>query len=208
MFFRITPVVKNLIILNVVMFIGKWMLQSSNISFNFAMFSPVLDSLLPDYDLFKPYQILSSIFSHAGVNHLFFNMLSLFFLGTMLEDRIDSKSFGIIYLASAFGGMIINELINLLIVYGSVDLPPAGWVLGASGAVAGVIAALATHSPDQQIQLLFPPIPLKLKWLAIIFIAIDLKGGMSGMSDGIAHWVHIGGALTGFLMMKFWYFRR
>ena len=208
MFFRITPVVKNLIILNAVMFVGALMLAKSNISINLAMFSPVIDTLLPDYDLFKPYQLITSVFSHANFKHLLFNMVSLFFLGSMLEERIDSKSFGIIYLASAFGGIVINELINFLIISGSLNLKPSGWVLGASGAVSGIIAALATFSPNQQIQLLFPPIPLKLKWLAIIFIALDLRGGMSGVSDGIAHWVHIGGALTGFLMMKFWYLRR
>ena len=144
--------------------------------------------------------------NHAGFNHLFFNMLTLVFLGTMLERQIDGKSFGIIYLLSAFGGLLINEGVNYLNAFhlgGSLSI-----VLGASGAVSGIVAALATYAPNQEVRLIFPPIPVKMKWLALVFLVMDLRGGVSGVSDGVAHWVHIGGMATGFLLMKFWYLRK
>ena len=133
-------------------------------------------------------------------------MLTLVFLGTMLERQIDSKSFGIIYLLYAFGGLLINEGVNYLNAFhlgGTLSI-----VLGASGAVSGIVAALATYSPNQEVRLIFPPIPVKMKWIAIVFLVMDLRGGVSGVSDGVAHWVHIGGMTTGFLLMKFWYLRK
>jgi membrane associated rhomboid family serine protease len=193
--FQITPVIKNIIIINVLFFIGQMMLPQVT----FAMY-PVFD------DGFKVYQIVTNVFSHAGFNHLFFNMLTLVFLGTMLERQIDGKSFGIIYLLSAFGGLLINEGVNYLNAFhlgGSLSI-----VLGASGAVSGIVAALAAYAPNQEVRLIFPPIPVKMKWLALVFLVMDLRGGVSGVSDGVAHWVHIGGMATGFLLMKFWYLRK
>lgn len=193
--FQLTPVIKNIIIINVLFFIGQIMLPQ----IAFEMY-PVFT------EEFKAYQIVTNVFSHAGFNHLFFNMLTLVFLGTMLERSIDAKAFGIIYLASAFGGLFFNEIVNYLNAYhlgGTLSV-----VLGASGAVSGIVAALATFAPNQQVQLLFPPIPVKLKWLAIVFLVIDLRGGVSGAPTGVAHWVHIGGMVTGFALMKFWYLRK
>lgn len=193
--FQITPVIKNIIIINVIFFIGQMMLPHVQ----FAM-SPIFTGE------FQVYQIVTNVFSHGGFNHLFFNMLSLVFLGTMLERSIDAKSFGIIYLASALGGLIFNEIatyISFFYLGGGLAR-----VLGASGAIAGIVAALATYAPNQRVQLLFPPIPVKLKWLALFFLVMDIRGGVSGVSDGIAHWVHIGGTVTGFLLMKFWYLRK
>lgn len=201
--FQITPVIKNIIIINVIFFIGQMLLPHVN----FWLYPTLTDN-------FEPYQVIVNVFSHANLNHLFFNMLALFFLGTMLESQIDSKSFGAIYLLSAFGGLIVNEALNYLNAFylgGSLSI-----VIGASGAVSGVVGALAAYAPNHSIRLLFPPIPVKIKWLALFYLLIDIRGGVSGgnaaLSEsgdhGVAHWVHIGGMATGFLLMKFWYLRK
>ena len=76
--------------------------------------------------------------------------------------------------------------------------------VGASGAIMGVTIAYAVMFPNHKLMLLFPPIPIKAKYLAIAYVAMDLYSGMSGADNGVANWAHLGGALTGFILMRMW----
>jgi membrane associated rhomboid family serine protease len=98
-----------------------------------------------------------------------------------------------LYLCCAFGAVAAHLLVS--------QSP----VVGASGAIYGVVIAFATLFPDMRLQLIFPPIPVKAKYLALFYIVGDLYHGLSGSQDNVAHFAHLGGALIGFLMVKFYF---
>lgn len=194
---QITEVVKHLLLINVVVFLGTYALMPES-RLMFAMY-------YPSSELFQPYQLVTHMFMHADVGHLFFNMLSLFFLGPWVEQRIGSRKFLTFYFVAGFGAaglhlLVRYYLINQLGYTGEMNIP----VLGASGAVYGVLAGFGTLFPNARLMLLFPPIPMKAKYLAIGLIVIDLFTGISGTRTGVAHFAHVGGAVAGFIMIQYW----
>lgn len=193
---RMTDVVKNLLIINILLFISVHFLliDKSWIKFfwlvhpNISYFDPTLNTILK----FEPVQIVTHLFMHGDIKHLALNMLGLYFLGPYVESSLGPKRFLILYLSAGFIGSAIQILWTENII------------LGASGAVYGVLAAFATMFPNIRLMLLFPPIPVKAKYLAMGLIAIGIYNGMSNSSDGIGHFAHIGGALAGFGMIRLW----
>ncbi len=195
MFPKLTPVVQNLLIVNVIVFFGATSL--SNIVPSLAMHFPMSEG-------FKPYQVVTHFFMHGDIQHLIYNMLGLFFLGPLVEQRIGSKNFLIFYLLCAVGAILAHFGIDFYeyLQTGRTAFAP---VVGASGAIYGVVIAFATLFPNQRLMLLFPPIPVKAKYLAVAYIAFDLYNGVMGSATGIAHFAHLGGALAGFLLIKFYF---
>ncbi|MCE2789010.1 MAG: rhomboid family intramembrane serine protease [Saprospiraceae bacterium] len=108
------------------------------------------------------------------------------------SPSFEPKRFLILYLSSGFIASVLQMI--------SSPVP----ILGASGAVYGIIAAFATMFPNARMMLLFPPIPMKAKYMALLFIGLGLYSGLSGAQDGIAHFAHVGGAIMGFVMIKYW----
>ncbi|MFZ1750541.1 MAG: rhomboid family intramembrane serine protease [Saprospiraceae bacterium] len=183
---RVTEVVKNLIIINVIVFVAvAFMIPIPDFEQYFLLYP--LSS--PN---FVPVQVVTHMFMHAGFSHLLFNMLGLFFLGPLVESSLGPKRFLILYLACGFVASIAQLSIS--------SIP----ILGASGAVYGVLAAFATMFPNMELMLLFPPIPIKAKYLGIGLIAIGIFSGITGAQAGIAHFAHVGGAILGFLMIRYW----
>lgn len=189
---RITPVVKQLLIINVIFYV-------------FAVYiTPNIYNLLPlqyfTSEGFQPFQLITSMFMHSnnGPMHILFNMMSLFFLGPMVEQVMGSKNFLIFYLIC---GLAAN-LAHWAMIYLGVINPVA--VVGASGAIMGVFAAFAYYFPNVKLMLLFPPIPIKAKYMMVGLIAFDLYSGLSGSSLGIANFAHLGGVFSGLLLVLFW----
>jgi len=141
--------------------------------------------------LSRPWGLVTSMFLHGGLMHLFFNMLALFFFGPLLERRIGSKSFLAIY----FGSGILAGLAQVIAF-------PASAVLGASGAIFGVLGTLTVLMPDLVIFLYF--VPLKMVYATLLFAALDLFPMLTGTPDGIAHVAHLVGLAIG-LAAGFWY---
>jgi len=187
---RLTDVVKHLLIINVIVFVTFGLI--------FEQYAGYL-YLHPNEQYFQPYQIVSHMFMHGGVTHILFNMFSLYFLGPMVERALGAKKFLIFYLVCGMGSM----LLHLALVYMGY-LSPRTAVVGASGAIMGVFVAFAVLFPDVKLMLLFPPIPIKAKYLMMGLVAFDLFSGVSGMNTGIAHFAHLGGAITGFILMVVW----
>ena len=143
---RVTDVVKHLLIINVIVFIGAYVAASSGLiasPFQLALFYPTSPN-------FAPYQIVSHMFMHGDVGHLMFNMLTLFFLGPWVESALGHKKFLLLYFISGFGALAAHWLIS-----------PADPIVGASGAIYGVLIAFAVLFPNTRLMLLFPPIPVK-----------------------------------------------
>lgn len=183
---RMTEVVKNLLIINVIVFVAVWYLIPVPGIENYFILSR------PGSPNFEPVQVITHMFSHANFQHLFFNMFGLYMFGPWVESSLGAKRFLILYLVSGVVASALQMFIS--------PVP----ILGASGAIFGVTTAFATMFPNVQLMLLFPPIPMKAKYMAIIFILLGLFSGFMGYNQGIAHFAHVGGAATGFFMILYW----
>lgn len=190
----LTDVVKHLLIINVVIF--------------FLAYSAT-GKFIPDLQLifssegFAPYQLITHMFMHADESHLFFNMFGLFIFGPHVERYVGKQKFFILYFLSGLGAVLAHFAI-LYYQYAPMGITNFGSVLGASGALMGIVLAFAVLFPDLKMMLLFPPIPIKAKYLALGYVALDLYSGLAGTQTGVANFAHLGGALTGFLLTYFW----
>lgn len=195
---RFPPIIKNLIILNVLAWIAQLSLDSQ---YEITMKGALWPVSTP---MFEPYQIFTSMFLHAPsfqmFLHILFNMFALYMFGRVLENVWGSKRFLFFYLACGIGAaaahLIMQEVMG--------GIAPA---VGASGAVMGVMIAFAYLFPNTELFIIPIPFPVKAKWAAIAWILIDLFGGFSGTSlqgGKVAHFAHLGGALVGFIILVIW----
>lgn len=192
----LSETVKHLIIINVLVFVAFMF----PISFSF----PDFRLFWPGYtDYFKPYQLVTHMFHHASPRHLLFNMFGLYIFGSIVEYSKGNRKFLLLYLLSGIGSLLLHIAIQYYMHFyqGVNSFAPA---LGASGAVMGVVMAYAVLFPERKLNLIFPPISIKAMYVALIFVAIDLFGGFSGVQNGIANWAHLGGAATGLFIGWLW----
>jgi len=206
------PVVKNLIIINALVWIAQVTIGRQFGLTEKIMLYPVQD------EHFHIYQLITHMFAHAPnmIFHILFNMFALWMFGRILENVWGGKRFLIFYLLCGLGAACLHlgvETISwnrMIEAYNSGNIERArelaasvGPALGASGAVMGVLAAFAYLFPNTELYFMFIPIPVKAKWAVLAYAAYDLFGGLSG-SDGVAHFAHLGGAITGFILVYFW----
>jgi rhomboid-like protein len=185
-----TPVIMNLIIINIIVFVAQLVFDKSNFQGNWLTSRLALYSV--DTGLFSPYQLVTHMFAHASFFHILFNMYALWLFGAAMEKLWGTKKFLIFYfacgLAAAFAQMFLVS----------------GAAIGASGAVMGMLGAYALTYPNVQFFIIPFPFPIKAKYLAIGYAAIDLFGGVASTGDGIAHFAHLGGLVMGILLALFW----
>ncbi len=211
------PVVKNLIIINVLFFMAESLLPmgiGQMISHKLALYSPMSEN-------FRLYQVVSYMFLHANTSHLFMNMFGLWMFGRTLEYDLGSKRFFNYYIITGIGAGLLHlgvsyfEILNMksVVAESVTNLPYLNAVLearinaatvGASGAVFGILLAFGVLHPNSIIMLLIPPIPIKAKWFVVIYGVIELTMGVARSSDGIAHFAHVGGMIFGFLLLYYW----
>ena len=143
---------------------------------------------------FKLWQPLTAGFLHGDFFHLFFNMYSIYLFGTLVAPHIGKRDFLILYLISALTGNLLFLALN----WGSNSI-----VVGASGAVFGIMAAAALLEPDRKFTLFLLPFkPLKTTTLVICFAIVEIFLQVGGASSGIAHLAHLGGLVGGYLFIK------
>ena len=146
---------------------------------------------------FYPWQLVTYGFLHGSFVHLLFNMFMLWMFGRELELMMGPRRFVTYYLTCVIGAGLIQ-----LIVAG---LQGDGVrVVGASGGVFGLLLAFGMAFPNRMIMLLFPPIPMKAKYMVVLFGILELYLGVSGRSPGVANFAHLGGMLFGFLLIQHW----
>ena len=217
--FYITDVVKHLLIINVLVYLGTSYLMDSpsqaELGFLINNATPEnFDSLgrlryavfYPTSPYFHSYQVVTYMFMHGGTAHIFFNMYALYMFGTAVETVWGPKKFLFFYLFTGFGALAL-QLIVQAIEFNYFGANPAGAnvpMLGASGAVFGILAAYGMQFPNNVLRLLIPPISLKAKYFVLIYAAIEIGLGLSPFKTGVAHFAHVGGALFGFLLIMFW----
>lgn len=258
---NITPVVKQLLIINVIFFIG-------------SQFAPLAEELFalynPQNNHFQYWQPITHMFMHGNIMHIFFNMFALYSFGSALEHFWGGKKFIFFYISCGLGAALLQlgvnylelqstlkaasdlELTNatlhkilnisfsdgvsyrsdlfikglepILQSVGKVELANQSNItalfqaaaqnqtpmVGASGAIYGLLVAFAFMFPNAELMMMFIPVPIKAKFFVPIIIGLDLFLGVAGNSifgdgpGGVAHFAHIGGAIIGFIMMWYW----
>lgn len=191
----IPPTIKALVGINVAVFLLDWLVLGM-LTYRGMPLSQWVVQLFglmpPGSGYFFPYwQLITYQFLHGGFWHLFFNMFALWMFGSELDYMWGSRRFLTYYLLSGIGGGILNLFVN--------NAP----TIGASGAIMGVLVAYGMTFPDRPVMIfpLFIPIPAKI--FVIIYAALDLFSGLTATDSGVAHFAHLGGALTGFLLLRY-----
>lgn len=229
MFNNIPPITRNIIIINIIVFIAAYFLPQLNY---------FLSAYYPFSPDFKSWQVITHMFMHGSLIHILFNMLTLYSFGPILEYRLGDKKYLILYFLSGLGAFFLYNLWNFIEVQKLVSELQAmnidakdflnslinnpdttmprnetevnlagiyfGRMVGASGAIFGVIAAFATLYPEAKIGIMFIPVPMKVKYVVPILIVISIYLGVSGNGGGIAHLAHVGGALVGWILARIW----
>jgi len=189
MMFNITPLVRTLVIINVVIFL----LQNFASQFYITEYLSLWPLGTP---YFEPYQFFSYMFAHGSFGHIFFNMLAFASFAPILEQYWGEKKFLFFYLATGIGAGIIYGVVNYFFFPGQV-----GPMLGASGALYGILMAFGLVFPDLELMLLFPPIPIKAKYMVFLMGFITFAMDRSGT---VAHLAHFGGAFVAFIIISYW----
>jgi membrane associated rhomboid family serine protease len=186
---NVPKAVKHIILINVLMLVLTY-LNNPLMSKWFA--------LNPITFLWKPWQLVTYMFMHGGIGHLFFNMYTLFIFGSVLENVWGTKKFLTFYFVTGIGAALVN--IGVQYLTGSFAL-----TVGASGAIYGILMGYAMLYPDSMLTLIFPPVSMKAKWFVLIFAGIELLLGISNNpADNVAHFAHLGGLVFAFLLIMFW----
>ncbi len=233
-FMEMTPVVKNLILINVFVFVA---------CFIYPNLTETLAMHYPSNPAFKPYQLVTHMFTHANPNlimadgkkhfdsifHIFFNMYALYNFGSILENQhvLGSKRFTILYLVSGFGAIFFHLLISAITAYhitGHVFFDNDSIahlslnasqvktlseifyqsLVGASGAIYGTMAAFGYLFPNTPLMFMFIPVPIKAKYMIPLVIIAYDIAFAQFGLDSVAHYAHIGGAIFGFLLIYYW----
>lgn len=188
-YFQTPPVVKNLIIINILVYMATALLPVGTTIEQYC-------ALWVGLPYFKAYQFVTYMFLHANFEHIFFNMFALWMFGRTLEYELGSRRFLIYYVVCGIGA----ALIQAAIAWG---MGQPMMLVGASGAVFGLLLAFGVMHPNATIMLLIPPIPMKAKWFVIVYGVIELFLGWRGVGN-VAHFAHVGGMLWGFLLLWWW----
>jgi len=146
---------------------------------------------------FEIWQLITYGFLHGGVGHLFFNMFALWMFGAQLERLWGSSPYAAFVLIGIIGAGLAQQAVSAL----TGNPYPT---VGASGGVYAVLLGFGMMFPNRMVMLLIPPIPMKAKYLVMIFGALELYLGVTGSSKGIAHFAHLGGMVTGLVMIQYW----
>lgn len=179
------------------MFLTKWVgrLIGVNVALfvltTFSRYLAVLFALYPPLVLVRPWTVVTYMFVHANFMHVFFNMIGLAFFGPRLEARLGPKRFLTLYFLAGLGGAVLSFV-----------FARNAAVVGASGAVYGVLMGFAMFWPHERM-IVFPiPVPMEARFVIGGYLVLSLVQGFGGVSNGIAHFAHLGGAVFAFAYLK------
>jgi membrane associated rhomboid family serine protease len=207
---NVPTAVKNIIIINALVMIMTALNENFMVE-KFALFYPTSP-------FFHWWQPLTHMFMHGGFGHLIFNMYTLWIFGSQLERVWGAKKFLLFYFVTGLGAALVHTGVEWIQMQNWLSEAAAGSyaaqmsihtlkmtpTVGASGAIYGVLMGYAMLYPDSIMSLVFPPISMKAKWFVLIFGAIELFTGVTGVGGNIAHFAHLGGLIFGYLLMMYW----
>ena len=219
------PVTKNLIIICIIIFVAGMVPQIGN---NLMTYCSLHYFEASDFNLV---QTITYMFMHGNFPHLFFNMFTLFMFGITLEYVMGSQRFLLFYMVCGIGAALIQEAVwaltlpqmitEELAILNHVSVEQMSQIMafnpeimpqnldlfhtvGASGAIYGVLLAFGMLFPNRPLYLMFLPMPIKAKWMVVIWGGMELLLGLGSANDGVAHFAHLGGMLFGFILLMVW----
>lgn len=192
-YFSTPPVVQNLIIANCVVYIAMTLIPAVN-----ALFSEYLQLFWFEAPYYHTYQFVTYMFLHGGFWHLFSNMFALWMFGRTLEYELGSRRFFIYYMICGIGAALLQ--MGVAAITGDIYFR----LVGASGAVMGLLLAFGVMHPNNEIYIMPLPFPIKAKWFVIGYAVLEIALGWSGAESGVAHFAHVGGMLWGLLLLLYW----
>lgn len=207
---------RNLIIINLIVFLAT--------ALNKGFMTETFGLFYPSSPYFHWWQYLTHMFMHGGFWHIFFNMYSLWLFGSLVERTLGTRKYLVLYFVCGLGAVALHLGVMSLQVenfisqmkdplldaaqraiaqsqYTDVLRTPT---VGASGAIYGLMLTYALLYPSNRFTLIFPPVTLSAKTMVIIFAAIELFTGIRGVTDGVAHFAHLGGMLFAWLLIHYW----
>lgn len=210
LFENVPQVTRNLLIINILMFVATLLNQEAMYS-TFALFYPTSQ-------YFHWWQVITHMFMHGGFWHILINMYMLYAFGSVVERYIGPRKFLIFYFVCGLGAVamhmgvqaiqahnymqgIADGVAGAAASYQRLKMTPT---VGASGAIYGILIGYAMLFPQSRLTLIFPPITLSAKTWVIIWAVIELFTGVTGVADGVAHFAHLGGMLLGWLLICWW----
>ena len=214
----IPPVTKNLIIINLLMWVATLVIGTSYDTGQYKL----VEWLGLHYfsaDQFNVAQLITYMFMHdpSSLSHVFFNMFSVFMFGRLLEQVWGSQRFLFYYITTGIGAGLVQEAAWYFEFSDTIAQMSAqfGWeetafalnnlvTIGASGAVFGILLAFGMLFPNMPLYIMFIPIPIKAKWFVIFYGLLELWFGISGQMNSVAHFAHLGGMLAGILLILYW----
>lgn len=186
------PAIKHLIIINSLTYVALNTPVVQDFLFRFGALWP------PNSGLFYPWQLVSYMFLHGNFSHIFFNLFALWMFGQAIENLWGTRRFVIYYFATGVGAALLQLLLTL----------SGNPIIGASGAVYGILLAFGMTYPNREIVLLIPPIPIKAKYFVLMYGAFELFNGVFSSNTGVAHFAHLGGMVVGFVLIRIWKSKR
>ena len=219
MFRNIPTVTKNLLLINIVVFLAALVFQRQ---FNMEHWGGLHFFMAPDFHV---WQFVTYQFLHGNFTHLFFNMFALWMFGCVIERVWGPQKFFFYYLVCGIGAGLCQEVVQYiefssdgltaLSVNDKINVVGVGVMtvgqiynlactIGASGAVYGILLAFGMTFPNERIFIFPLPVPIKAKWFVIIYAAIELFSAYSSSGDHVAHVAHLGGMLFGLLLILYW----
>lgn len=214
--FRLPPITKNLLVINILLFFAAGILSKNGINLNNILGLHFFKS-----DSFAPYQLVTYMFMHANFEHIFFNMLAFWMFGRILEQVWGPKRYLLFYFVCGIGAGLCQELVQYVdyvsqglaqyseFTDGISKVPMSvylnSWTtVGASGAIYGILLGFGMSFPNERILLLIPPMPIKAKYLVIGYAVIELLSGFGISNSNVAHFAHLGGMLFGLILILYW----
>ena len=214
-------VTKNLLIINILFFLGTFVAKTYGVDLNFLLGLHYFQS-----DHFNISQIFTYMFMHGGFSHLFFNMFALWMFGRILETVWGPRKFLIYYLVCGIGAGLVQEIVQFIEVQGYLSEAYAqaqtyGMTLtkdilqqlfnrmpstvGASGAVYGILLAFGMSFPNEKLFIIPFPFPIKAKFFVIGYAVIELFAAVgNNPNDNVAHFAHLGGMIFGLILILYW----
>lgn len=203
-------VTRTIIIINLIFYVATLINKSAMIE-NFALFYPTSH-------YFHFWQPITHMFMHGGFFHILFNMYMLYMFGSVVENIIGQKKFILFYFVCGLGAAALHTGVEYMQMQSymsgaalgnhealrQISMLKVTPTVGASGALYGILIAYAMLFPQSRMTLIFPPVTMSAKSMTLLFIGIELLMGLTGTGGSVAHFAHLGGALFGFLLVKYW----
>ena len=213
---NIPVITKNLLIINVLVFVATYALRGLNIDLDTLLGLHFI--LAPD---FRAWQFVTYMFMHGGVTHLLMNMFMLWMFGMVVENVWGPKKFLFYYMVCGLGAGVCQELAQYgtYVVEGLAQyetlriansiIPMSEYLnmmytVGASGAIYGLLLAFGMLFPEERMFIIPIPVPIKAKWIVIGSVVVELFSAIGTSNDGVAHLAHLGGMLFGFILIRYW----